>query len=203
MTVLKSILDKAMAEVTDEEVNHLAAKWMLQGMEITDRRVHRDTIPLEIDEQAYLDHIKEITYCIDPDWMPFEWINEQGHHEEMAADLMGEVQKRTRRPGAGPDPRDLRLCRHRPTIDYQLCSRDIKDLMIGGKLDIPLKLSFAARKDEPRELLSILNKALDNISGEEKKLIADKWFSIKIERDRRVQSPARPFPQKTCRCLRL
>jgi diguanylate cyclase (GGDEF)-like protein len=39
-------------------------------------------------EQAYLERVGAIKMCVDPDWVPFEWINEQGRHEGIAADLV-------------------------------------------------------------------------------------------------------------------
>ena len=36
-----------------------------------------------------------VTVCVDPDWVPFERINEQGAHEGIAADLMKLVAERT------------------------------------------------------------------------------------------------------------
>lgn len=44
------------------------------------------TIPLTPDEQAYLNSKGVFKYCVDPDWMPYERISEEGNHEGMAAD---------------------------------------------------------------------------------------------------------------------
>ncbi|QKQ27360.1 transporter substrate-binding domain-containing protein [Candidatus Reidiella endopervernicosa] len=32
-------------------------------------------------QNSYLNSLTELTYCVDPDWMPFERINRQGRHE--------------------------------------------------------------------------------------------------------------------------
>lgn len=45
-------------------------------------------------EENYLKNKKEITMCVDPDWKPFEIINEQGQHEGIAADLITLISKR-------------------------------------------------------------------------------------------------------------
>ena len=50
-----------------------------------------DFTPLE---QAYLARAGTITLCVDPDWAPFERINEQGQHEGIAADLIQLVAQR-------------------------------------------------------------------------------------------------------------
>ena len=51
-------------------------------------------ISLSQEEKDYLAHKKVITMCVDPDWEPFEIINNQGIHEGIAGDLIRLVQKR-------------------------------------------------------------------------------------------------------------
>lgn len=46
-------------------------------------------------EEAYLKQKKEITMCVDPDWVPFEVINAEGKHEGISADLISLVANRT------------------------------------------------------------------------------------------------------------
>ncbi|RIX41577.1 MAG: diguanylate cyclase [Rhodocyclales bacterium GT-UBC] len=46
-------------------------------------------------EQAYLARVGKVSMCVDPDWAPFERINEQGQHEGIAADLIQLVAQRT------------------------------------------------------------------------------------------------------------
>lgn len=46
-------------------------------------------------EQAYIDNSATISMCVDPDWVPFERINENGEHEGIAADLIQLVAQRT------------------------------------------------------------------------------------------------------------
>lgn len=45
-------------------------------------------------EKAYLEGVGVIKMCVDPDWAPFETINQQGQHEGIAADLIQMVAKR-------------------------------------------------------------------------------------------------------------
>ncbi|WP_295055583.1 transporter substrate-binding domain-containing protein [Sulfuricurvum sp.] len=52
-------------------------------------------VHLTKEEQTYLNQKKEITMCVDPDWEPFEVINENGEHVGIAADLIQLVAKRT------------------------------------------------------------------------------------------------------------
>ena len=46
-------------------------------------------------EQNYVRQNPVVRYCVDPDWPPFERINEQGQHEGIAADLIALVAQRT------------------------------------------------------------------------------------------------------------
>ena len=49
---------------------------------------------LSAEEQRYLGTLGPITMCVDPDWAPFERINEHGQHEGIAADLIQLVASR-------------------------------------------------------------------------------------------------------------
>lgn len=51
--------------------------------------------PLTADEQDYLSKLGKVTVCVDPDWVPFERINEHGVHEGIAADLLNLISART------------------------------------------------------------------------------------------------------------
>ena len=51
-------------------------------------------IVLTQEEKNYLENKKTITMCVDPDWIPFETINENGKHEGIAADIINLISKR-------------------------------------------------------------------------------------------------------------
>jgi diguanylate cyclase (GGDEF)-like protein len=51
-------------------------------------------IQFNVQEQAYIAATKTIRMCVDPDWVPFERINEDGKHEGIAADLVQTVAQR-------------------------------------------------------------------------------------------------------------
>lgn len=50
---------------------------------------------LTTEEQDYLKKLGKVTVAVDPDWVPFERINEKGQHEGIAADLLAIVSART------------------------------------------------------------------------------------------------------------
>ncbi len=52
-------------------------------------------IELTATEQAYLAAMPIVRMCVDPDWAPFEQIDERGRHVGIAADLIQQVSRRT------------------------------------------------------------------------------------------------------------
>lgn len=73
----------------------LLALWLYIPTE--QARAALDTLPdlsFTTEEQAYIQSTESIKMCVDPDWVPFERINEQGQHEGIAADLVQLVAKR-------------------------------------------------------------------------------------------------------------
>ena len=66
-----------------------------------------------------------------------------------------------------------------PTIGYGIQKYSMYDLKIAGKLEFNIELSIASRKDEAI-LNSIMQKALDSISEEQKRIIIGKWVEIKV-----------------------
>lgn len=51
-------------------------------------------ITFSAQEKAYIDRAGVVKMCVDPDWVPFERIDEQGKHEGIAADLVQLVAQR-------------------------------------------------------------------------------------------------------------
>jgi polar amino acid transport system substrate-binding protein len=60
--------------------------------------VYAQKINLSVEQKEYLKQKKEITMCVDPDWEPFEIINEKEEHEGIAADLIKLVSARLNIP---------------------------------------------------------------------------------------------------------
>ena len=77
--ILKSILDKAMAAVSEEEYVNLRQRWYLAS----------DTASFGFTKQelAYLQNKRQLTMCVDPSWMPLEAIID-GQHTGMSADFI-------------------------------------------------------------------------------------------------------------------
>lgn len=56
--------------------------------------INANFISLSEEEKVYLTNKKIVTMCVDPEWEPFEKINEEGLHEGIAADLINLISKR-------------------------------------------------------------------------------------------------------------
>ncbi|CAK0751778.1 hypothetical protein CCP4SC76_2280017 [Gammaproteobacteria bacterium] len=67
-----------------------------------------------------------------------------------------------------------------PSISFVLQKYSMLDLKIAGKIEFDLELSIASRNDEPL-LASIMQKAADSISEEERRSIVGKWISVRFE----------------------
>lgn len=120
---------------------------------------HPVKIELTPNEKAYLAEKKEITMCVDPDWEPFEIINDQGKHEGIAADLIALVGARLEVP--------IRLVR---TATWQETLEKSKS----GQCDI---LSFVNQSPERDKWLVFTQPLLSDpnvmITREEHPFIAD------------------------------
>jgi len=68
----------------------------LAGLCLTAQAADPDFSAIEFtpQEQAYIAQAAPIKMCVDPDWVPFERINEQGQHEGISADLVQLVARR-------------------------------------------------------------------------------------------------------------
>ncbi|WP_294966534.1 transporter substrate-binding domain-containing protein [Sulfurimonas sp.] len=69
-----------------------------------------------------------------------------------------------------------------PTISYGIQKYSIIDLKIAGRLEFDITLNIASRNDEPI-LNTIMQKALDSISEEQKHALVGRWVSIKVAQE--------------------
>ena len=81
--ILRDIIEKAKNEITQKEISELNRKWINSN---EDKII--DNIPLTKKEELYLNNKNIITMCIDPQWEPFEKINEEGKHVGISADII-------------------------------------------------------------------------------------------------------------------
>lgn len=65
------------------------------------------------------------------------------------------------------------------TLAYALHRENISNIKIAGQLPLGFELGVATRKDEPL-LHDLFQKAVDNLTQDEKKRIHDKWIAVNI-----------------------
>ena len=80
-TLLLSILDKAEQALPLSRVTALKQRWM----DVSDSSVGVQGLSSE--EVQFLRHQKQFTVCVDPNWMPFEGV-EDGQHIGLSADML-------------------------------------------------------------------------------------------------------------------
>lgn len=70
------------------------AAWGIASTAVSPALALDGSIQFTEEEKAYIAKVGAIRMCVDPDWVPFERINEQGKHEGIAADLVQLVAQR-------------------------------------------------------------------------------------------------------------
>ena len=82
--VLKSILEKVNSSIPQNEIIELKQKWMNPNIFSNE---------LSNDEVKYLKDKKIIKMCVFPDWLPFEYIDDNGKHGGIGADIVEKINK--------------------------------------------------------------------------------------------------------------
>ncbi|MBF0226120.1 MAG: transporter substrate-binding domain-containing protein [Desulfobacterales bacterium] len=88
--ILQQIMNKALKTIAPGELQTLEEKWIVK------KKLEESGTQLELtqEEQQYLQNRDPISMCVDPNWMPFEQINENRQHEGMAADFIKIIRER-------------------------------------------------------------------------------------------------------------
>jgi len=88
-TLLKSLLDKAMKSLTEEDLQGLRHRW------IEEVAVHKEGFlgTLTESERRYLQNKEELIYAIDPNLLPLEGI-ENGRHVGVSSDIIALLEER-------------------------------------------------------------------------------------------------------------
>ncbi|WP_188110033.1 transporter substrate-binding domain-containing protein [Sulfurimonas hydrogeniphila] len=88
--VLFAIIEKSLQDISDKERQKITDKWFEASQ--TDTKVSR-SLQWSEKEQRWLQQHKQITLCIDPDWMPFEAFDKDGKYIGISAEYFKEFQK--------------------------------------------------------------------------------------------------------------
>ena len=91
--ILCSIMQKGLDSISEKEMEALANQWIgaAQGSSAS-------LIKFSTEEGAYLVEKESITMCVNPDWEPYEKINEQGKYEGLAAEYMQLIAQKIGKP---------------------------------------------------------------------------------------------------------
>jgi ABC-type amino acid transport substrate-binding protein len=86
-----SIINKALDSISEHELNKIKQKWFL--LSDYEKQIKRQIpkITLTVNEKLYLKN-NTIKMCIDPDWYPFEFIDENGEYNGLISDLFKKVE---------------------------------------------------------------------------------------------------------------
>ena len=87
---LQSAIQKVFTQLEDEK-RALQIKWF--GMASSNKEPIDKYSVLTKEEKAYLKS-KTITYCIDPNWKPFEYLDENNHHTGLTRDYLDIIVKK-------------------------------------------------------------------------------------------------------------
>ena len=87
--LLVSILNKAINSISKNEILKINSLLIQKTVETKHTLIELNDL-----QKVYLKNKDEITMCVDPDWKPFEIINENGEHEGIAADLIKLIAKK-------------------------------------------------------------------------------------------------------------
>ncbi|HFQ5433017.1 TPA: transporter substrate-binding domain-containing protein [Vibrio vulnificus] len=88
---LKSIIDKGLSSISEEQVLQIRNKWF-GDLEI------ESTVQLSNDELVYLSSKNQLTYCINPNLHPLEYLDEEGKHQGISRDLMSLISQKLGEP---------------------------------------------------------------------------------------------------------
>ncbi len=92
---LRSIIQKGLDALSNMDRKRIINKWLgAKYVKIMEEHTKQPILFSE-SEKAYLNNKGTIKVCINPNWMPFERVNDQGVHEGVAADIFNLIQERS------------------------------------------------------------------------------------------------------------
>ena len=91
--LLHSILQKSLNIAIESKKENLLNTWIWELKELNEKQVTFTKL-----EQEYLKNLKELKVCIDPSWMPFEKIDENGNYIGLTKEYVDIFQKKLNIP---------------------------------------------------------------------------------------------------------
>ncbi|MCU7835152.1 MAG: transporter substrate-binding domain-containing protein [gamma proteobacterium symbiont of Taylorina sp.] len=90
--LLLHIFEKAKNSLTSSELSAMQNQWF--GETKIFQSIGTNQVSLTGQERDYLNGKKNISFCVDPNWMPYEYLDDDGNHQGMAADFLQLIAKR-------------------------------------------------------------------------------------------------------------
>lgn len=88
--VLYSVIQKGLNAISIDELHHIREKWLLKAHEIYEQNM----VNLSITEKEFLYENNKVKICVDPTWPPLDFIDENGKHSGLSADLINKISTR-------------------------------------------------------------------------------------------------------------
>jgi ABC-type amino acid transport substrate-binding protein len=85
--ILRSILNKGLNAVMAEEKRNLYNRWLGAARQLFAKQSEIDT-PLSKEEKAWIKSHPVVRLGVDPGWPPFDFVDEKGQHQGLAADVL-------------------------------------------------------------------------------------------------------------------
>ncbi|PHR83884.1 MAG: hypothetical protein COA59_09565 [Colwellia sp.] len=89
--ILVSILDIALASLSDFSKEQLHKKWLV-NQQVIPKKTNKP-LTFTADEELWLAEHKELRLAVDPNWMPYEKINKEGKHIGIVAEILTLLKK--------------------------------------------------------------------------------------------------------------
>jgi polar amino acid transport system substrate-binding protein len=87
---LFSIIQKGLNAIPAEDLHQLRKKWLHETYALYEQSM----VDLSVAEKEYLYLHPEVKICVDPTWPPLDFINDEGVHSGLSADLINKVATR-------------------------------------------------------------------------------------------------------------
>ncbi|WP_419776925.1 transporter substrate-binding domain-containing diguanylate cyclase [Malaciobacter marinus] len=88
--ILKNIIEKAQKQISKEELNNLNLKWF-KKVKVT--KIKSKDYLFTKEEIDYLNKAKKIKMCVDPNYLPYEYINHEGKYVGIIANFITKLSK--------------------------------------------------------------------------------------------------------------
>jgi PAS domain S-box-containing protein len=86
-SLLRDILNKGLSAVSREEKAQLKKRWF-SALDTEGKQSVAKSIPLTESEKEWIRDHRKIRFGVDPAWPPFDFIDEKGQHQGLAADVL-------------------------------------------------------------------------------------------------------------------